>query len=606
MRMKTLVFPSLLMLLITLTFLRDFLDPTILVFITCVSISIIIIASRARSSNPLRALGIKSFPMNPDHKDDCPASAIVLTSPQDGSWNGSKLSYERLSNFSETLASLGVPVAYVSFFYPSDTFCSRGPSISRTFLMVWSNGKGKTKSERHSADYMSQLEGICEIALPGVNARKMDDRDLSFLLNNPLHIAVTKLVKPWDHIRPRLEPAPLLPPPRSKDPSDVFPLPDPDSINGDGPLLGMVQSNGKDVAPLVLYFKDIQRHVSIFGTTGSGKSTTAISLALRLFSMGISILILDWHGEHTKIVRAVGGKVYSPGSAESGLTINPMYCPNMNELDFQIEFVTDIFSQIFQFTPPQAYMFREALRSCFKLKATPTISDLIRELSLMPIRSSWDHETRMALMRRLKVFTEGTCGMALDGKDSFFREEIFRGLVSIDLSNLKDVNSRAIFSNFVLKIVYDHAVTNEAKEQLKHVLIIEEAQNIIPPRRPEAPRTVGERIIGELRKFGEGVVVISQFPSSISHEVIKNTSIRIIHTIRSGEDLEVLGDSMSLNAQQREALTLLSTGEAVVNLPYRSSNLLVKISPDPILSDIDLDLDSTRAAPLSYLPSPAS
>jgi len=597
------VLPPLLLLLIALIFLYDFLDPILLFFILCASISLIVIASlRGWDLNPFKSLGIKTGTINPDTQGAYKASAIILNSPPDESWNGNRLNYERLSNFSETLASLGVPIAYVSFFYPSGTFGSHGPSICRTFLMVWSNGKDR--GDRRSSDYISQLEGICEIALPGVNARKMDDQDLSWLMNYPLHVAVAKLVKPLDHVRSRPMHSPLLPPPKSKDPSDVFPFPEPEAINGDGPLLGMVISNGKDIAPLALYLKDIQRHVSVFGTTGSGKSTTAISLALRLFSMGVSVLILDWHGEHTKIVRAAGGKVYSPGSAENGLTINPMYCPNMSEIDFQIEFITDIFSQIFQFTPPQAYMFREALRSSFKVKPNPTISDLINELSLMPIRSSWDHETRMALMRRLKIFTQGACGMALDGGDSFFREEIFRGLVSIDLSNLKDVNSRAIFSNFVLKIVYDHAVVNEAQGRLKHVLVIEEAQNIIPPRRPEAPRTVGERILGELRKFGEGVVVISQFPSSISQEVIKNTSIRIIHTVRSGEDLEVLGESMSLDDRQKEAITLLSTGEAVVNLPYRSSNLLVKISADPILSNPALDL--SKATPLSYLPSPAS
>jgi len=168
--------------------------------------------------------------------------------------------------------------------------------------MVWSNGKDR--GDRRSSDYISQLEGICEIALPGVNARKMDDHDLSCLMNYPLHVAVAKLVKPLDHVRSRPVHSPLLPPPKSKDPSDVFPFPEPEAINGDGPLLGMVISNGKDIAPLALYLKDIQRHVSVFGTTGSGKSTTAISLALRLFSMGVSVLILDWHGEHTKIVRA--------------------------------------------------------------------------------------------------------------------------------------------------------------------------------------------------------------------------------------------------------------------------------------------------------------
>lgn len=587
--MKMPLLPIFLLLLLLLVFLYGIVDTGFLI-VSLVLSAILFLGTLLRSGrlNLLEALPGKKGSTS---EEGFSASAVVLTSPssdsQNEKWNGSKISYERLSNFSETLASLGAPAAYISFFYPPTSISSGRASITRTFLMVWVRGKERERLKHLSETYLQQLEGVCEIAFPGVNAKRLGEEELSYLLNHPLPVALTKLVKPLDHIRAPSEPLPLLPPPKSNDPSEYFPSPDPEAIGGDGPLLGNVFSKGKRIAPIALYLKDLGRHISIFGSTGSGKSTTAISLALRLSSIGISVLILDWHGEHSEVVRAAGGKVYSPGSVENGLTINPMYCPKISDVDFQVEFVTDIFSQIFQFTPPQAYMFREALRSSYKVRVNPTISDLIKELSLLPIRSSWDHETRMALMRRLKLFTEGKCGMAVDGKDAFFREEIFRGLVDIDLSNLKDVNSRSIFSNFILKAVYDHAVSNKFND-LRHVLIIEEAQNVIPFRRPESPRTVGERILGELRKFGEGVIVITQFPSSISQEVIKNTSIRIIHTIRSGDDLEALRDSMSLDDRQREALTLLSTGEVVVNLPYRSSNLLVKVTPDPLLFDMRL------------------
>ncbi len=522
--MKMPIIPFFLMLLILTMFFYGVLDTPLLITIMAVTtLAFLFIFLWKRRIVFPSTFGVNN---NSNLQDNYSASAVILTSSPKNSeknWESSKINYEKLSNFSETLASLGVPAAYISYFYPSNSLGSGRASISRTLLMVWVQDRNKSKEElkQLSDTYLHQLEGICEIAFPGTNAKEMDENELSYLTKHPLPVALAKLIKPLDRLKNPTEPAPLLPPPKSKDPSDNFPTPEPDAIGGDGPLLGMVYSNGKKIAPLALYLKDLQRHVSIFGSTGSGKSTTAISLALRLFSMGVSVLILDWHGEHAEIVRAAGGKVYTPGSVDNGLTINPMYCPKMSDLDFQIEFVTDIFSQIFQFTPPQAYMFREALRSSYKVIATPTISDLIKELSLLPIRSSWDHETRMALMRRLKMFTEGKCGMATDGKDTFFREEIFRGLVAIDLSNLKDVNSRSIFSNFILKTVYDRAVSNHSNESLRHVLIIEEAQNIIPPRRSESPRTVGERIIGELRKFGEGIIVVTQFPSSVSQEVIR-------------------------------------------------------------------------------------
>ena len=73
--------------------------------------------------------------------------------------------------------------------------------------------------------------------------------------------------------------------------------------------------------------------------------------------------------------------------------------------------------------------------------------------------------------------------------------------------------------------------------------------------------------------------MISHFPLPISNEAIKNTHIRIIHMVRSGEDL-TLSESISRDERERSTNAPVHMW-AVVNLPYRSSNLLVKISPDP-------------------------
>ncbi|MDD1775750.1 MAG: hypothetical protein LUP94_00170 [Candidatus Methanomethylicus sp.] len=148
---------------------------------------------------------------------------------------------------------------------------------------------------------------------------------------------------------------------------------------------------------------------------------------------------------------------------------------------------------------------------------------------------------------------------------------------------IKTAISKKIFCNFILKLVYDYAVDRRELSTLRHVLFIEESQNILPPRKPEMPRPIGERILGELRKFGEGVVVVSQFPSSVSQEVVKNTSVRIIHAIRSGDDLKAIADSTTMNGRQVNSLASLAIGESVVNLPHKSSNIFVRVTPDPLL-----------------------
>lgn len=509
-----------------------------------------------------------------------------------------ELSYERLCKFSEALRSIGAPTGYLIYSIPGKSMAGFEIShcVTRSIVIAWSSGRDGKEVSKQCEMRLKQIESLCSVIFPDCKTERLGDEELTSLVSSPLHIALCDLRggASVPLMRQDYHAMPAPPPSFSRDPSSSIIASNDCQLYGDGPLVGNVYSNGRKVGPLSLSLKDIQRHVSIFGATGSGKSTTAISLALRLFSQGISVLILDWHGEHSQAVYSSGGKVFSPGSAESGLTINPLVSEAKGDYGFQTEFITDVFSQVFQFTAPQAYMFREVLKACYRSKANPSLSDLIHELGLLPIKSSWDHETRMALMRRLKLFTEGTCGMAVDGPDSVPRGELFSGLVSVDLSRLKDVNSRAIFTNILLKLLYDHCVYKEVNLRLSHVVFIEEAHNVLPPRRPEMPRCIGERILSELRKFGEGVVVISQFPSSVSQEVVKNTSIRVIHAVRSGEDLRAIGESTSMSEEEIRALPSLGIGEAVVNMPSRSCNAFIKVIADPVLG-LGLSEDTAEA-----------
>lgn len=526
------------------------------------------------------------------------AVALSLATPSDqpASRIDNELNYERLCKFNETIASLGIPVAYMTYSgqrQPSLLHTSKEQRV-QSIMFTWASGENESSLREVCEGHSKQLESVCSVIFPNAQLSVLDRQSTMLLLSSPLPFALDEVSSPTGYQSPS-QPTAVPPPSSMASPSIALPIPEPDVLSGDGPFLGWAFSNGKKVGPLSFHLGDIQRHIALFGTTGSGKSTTAISLAFRLSSAGVSVMILDWHGEHSERVVAAGGKAFHPGSAEGGLTVNPLFCPSSKDMSFQVEFITDVFAQIFQFSAPQSYMFRETLKACYRSRLNPTLSDLIKELGLMPIRSSWDHETRMALMRRLKVFTEGACGLATNGDDSVYREELFKGLVCIDLSSIKDVNSRAIFANMLLKLVYDRAVERE-HGHLEHVTFIDEAQNVIPPRRPEQPRSIGERILAELRKYGEGVVVITQFPSSISLEVLKNSSIRIIHSIRSGEDLKIIEDATSMTPRQAFILPALSIGETVVNLPYRSSNIFVKVIPDPLAANCAFTGEASRAS----------
>ncbi len=596
--------PSFFLALLSFLFFKDHLG---ILFSASVSVLILFLSSvipKLVKSNPYKGsvLRLGQSPPNLEFGGRVySAVAISISTSHDESFGRfeKELSYDRLCRFSQAIESFGMPTAYIMYSLPGLHPIRESPGGSHALLVAWfcSDAKGDL-SER--ADMASkQLEGLVSLVFPGAQTRRLEEKDLSLIISSPLPYALGKIgsiAKPASGAAITVVP----PPPERQEPSSLVPAVQPPITSG-GPLIGFVYSRGKEVAPLCIPLADIRRHVSIFGATGSGKSTTAMSLALRLYSLGASVLILDWHGEHSLAVEDAGGRVFKPGN-HNGLTLNPLSGFTGRDLGFQVEFITDIFAQVFRFTPPQSYMFREALKAAYRSKITPTVSDLIAELGLLPMRSSWDHETRMALMRRLKSFTEGACGLALSGADSIPRDEIFQGLVSIDLTNLKDVNNRTIYANILMKMVYDYCVQRGERSGLSHVLFIEEAQNVFPPRRPEDPMTIGERILAELRKFGEGVVVISQFPSSVSHDVVKNTAVRIIHSIRSGEDLDLIAASTSMDEKQVGAIPLLSIGEAIVSLPSRSGNFFVRVSADPLLYSCQSINAGTRGA---HLPSEA-
>mgnify|MGYP001028476101 CR=1 FL=1 len=353
-----------------------------------------------------------------------------------------------------------------------------------------------------------------------------------------------------------------------------FNLPRPSEVRRDGPFLGWVKKHGNNLYGVHLSLEDLNTHIAIFGMTGSGKSTTASVILSRLVELGIKVLVIDWHNEYRNIVSHKNGLVFTPGKDVAPLTVNPLDPSLSGDLSEHMSLVTDIFTDIFNFTPPQGYMFREALRSTYrrcgyfseKPSLPPIVSDIVQEIERAPIRSAYDNETKLALLRRLKPLTEGQAGKALNGQTTIPIEDILSDIVSVELGHFKEQEIRKIFTSIFLKLLYDYR-TKEKFSKLQHVTIIEEARNIIPARRPEDPPSIGEKMISELRKFGEGLVIISQFPTQVSYEILKNAATRICHQIKTEDDRKILQGAMKLTERQASYLHYLKLGEAIVNMP---------------------------------------
>jgi DNA helicase HerA-like ATPase len=73
---------------------------------------------------------------------------------------------------------------------------------------------------------------------------------------------------------------------------------------------------------------------------------------------------------------------------------------------------------------------------------------------------------------------------------------------------------------------------------------------------------------------------VAQFPTHVAAEVVKNSGTKIVHRLAWPDDVELIGDSLGLDQKQREHLTRLQAGEAVVGLARIPKPIFIQVRSD--------------------------
>jgi hypothetical protein len=502
------------------------------------------------------------------------------------------LQQQRMKGLFEGLRRAGVPFLYMMLMDHPDDGGDHPPVLEFDLVVgTWVDSKKKEESAAALEQRASVLAATLSVALPTAKVVRLMRRELADFMKSAFlpggrtlpqagSPAAAGAMCTFDEMSPLaagLEKAP------------DFYVPNAAESGQEGILLGAVRSAGREYHDFRLQLEDLKRHVSILGMTGSGKSTTAALIVRQVAEAGLPTLVLDWHNEYGKWVADVGGKVVAPGADD--FSVNPLEVGPGSDPVEHIAMVSDIFSDIYHFTHPQAYMFRNALQkrlSETSAEELPTISALVKTIEAYPLRSAYDNETKVALLRRLVPLTQGQSGKALGGTGPVRLEELLNTTVCVELGHMRDIQSRAVFSDVLLKMIYEEKVRR--KGSLDHLTVVEEARNVAPARRQEDPPSVGERMISELRKFGEAMMFVAQFPSHMAAEVVKNSGTKIAHRLAWPDDVALIGDSVGLNQEQREHLTRLKAGEAVVSLGRLPGPVLVQVRADPSQGEGSRDL----------------
>jgi Predicted ATPase len=293
-------------------------------------------------------------------------------------------------------------------------------------------------------------------------------------------------------------------------------------------------------------------NISVSGSSGSGKSTLLSKISL---SLGVSVILIDLHGEHDV-----------PGlSSVSGekVAINPLSLMGFSPRERALE-VSSMVKSLFSLGPLQSMVLTELIMEAYEEKgiteedtqswslSPPTFRDVLRlamakrdttESSLLPyltFLSSWPFNAQGANLEQL---------LSLDS--------------TIDLSKLPSDEIRYIVVETMLRSLIA-MVYRRGQSPLWKVVIIDEAPFLLSK---ESGAQLLRRISAEGRKFGVGLVLASQTLRDLKPLLTNSSNVFVFNTVEP-EDLSYAAQLLSVGRRNveewlRSYLPRLGRGEAL-------------------------------------------
>lgn len=306
--------------------------------------------------------------------------------------------------------------------------------------------------------------------------------------------------------------------------------------------------------PVALVEEDIEGHVGVYGSTGTGKSTTLAKIARQVASKWQGVVVLDWTGEYS----GLGGRRLDPSRGE--VLFDPF---RILDEPGGAQSLVDIISGSLGLSDPQAFMLQTVLEE----KRPSSLDELFSSIVSWPEESKWDREVKKGLIRRLGFLKEA---FRVPGQDGLLEHGV-SGLLVVDVSRIEGVRARRAFALLLAAALY-YTVRRHGGGRI--LVVFDEAQNVFMG---------GEGVFGEMmaesRKFGLSIAYATQAPSLVPDNILVNTNTKIVHALRSQRDKTAIAQSMSLSDDMVYLLDKMARGEAIVQAPSIPEPVLVKIDP---------------------------
>ncbi len=346
--------------------------------------------------------------------------------------------------------------------------------------------------------------------------------------------------------------------------STTFPLTSAELSSDHGILYGI---NSKNESFIIFDRFSLENpNMTIFATSGAGKSFFIKLEALRSLMLGTEIMIIDPETEYKPLAKAVGGEYISFGY-NSPSKINPFDLSQAveegeNQLGLKILSLHSLFKVIMgQITPTQEALLDRALVTCYRAKGItqdpatqtkepPLMEDLYKTLIGMESPEALD------LAARIEKFVRGSFMGIFDQQTNVNLKNPFTVFSVRDLQDA--LRPIAMF------IILDYIWTRVKKDLRKRLLIIEEAWHMM--KYPDTAQFLWS-VVKRSRKYFLGLTTITQdvedfLSQDIGKAIVTNSALQLLLK-QSPAAIDKVGEVFYLSQGEKNLLLAANVGEGI-------------------------------------------
>ena len=354
--------------------------------------------------------------------------------------------------------------------------------------------------------------------------------------------------------------------------------------------IGRIVKNNSIKYNFCLSLKDLEKHMFICGSTGTGKSNFMQNFLINFTkNYHIPFFLVEFKGEYHFLQEHIKDLlILWPGE---NFSIN-IFNPGKSNPIIHAERIFDILKsgrfldENADFSPQMEKVLIEILvKVCKKASLQNWMGFeqccneyLIKNRNLIPMLK----QTLISLKNRIRRFSSGPLKGLFETKKMISIQKVFKQNVILDLSSIIRLGGEKedafFFLNLILKYLWDKNLTRGAFNfnGIKHITIIEDAQYFAPQNLIKKSKltTYLEDIALLQRGTGECLITLATRPD-ISKEILANNGI--VLTFKNHIEKEIMCELLNIDLEKKIYLSKLEEGQCIIRINSIKEPFLLKI-----------------------------